>query len=374
MQECKASDVHLTLCLTHDCNLRCRYCYGGAKRDRSMPVEVARAAFDLALLRVSRRLHLVFFGGEPLLRWDDLVAFTALGRESCSARGVSLSASVTTNGTMLTPERARWLLSEQFVVAVSCDGVAAAHDVNRLDARGNPTHARVLDGLRNALDAGLQPRVVLVLDPANLRFVGESIDELRQLGVRDFVISPNWSADWSPGDVRASLADAYHALAGRSLESYRSGDPLWISPLDAKISAHVKGGIQQGERCDLGRRDLVVAASGNLYPCDRMVGDDAGSPFVIGHVSTGVDAARHASLLDGMRSMPAECLACSIARRCRNTCACANYAMTRLPGQPSDALCLHEQLAIRAADEVAEQLYAESNEAFLRRHYPGAVG
>jgi len=374
MQECKASDVHLTLCLTHACNLRCRYCYGGAKHERSMPAEVARSAFELALARVSRRLHLVFFGGEPLVRWHDLVAFTALGRDLCAARGVSLSASVTTNGTLLTADRARWLAREKFVVAVSCDGVAAAHDANRRDSAGAPTHGRVLEGIGNALEAGLRPRVVLVLDPSNLPWIGESIDELRLLGVRDFVLNPNWAADWSADSVRSALAEAYRALAQRSLESYRSGDPLWLSALDAKISAHVKGGIQKGERCDLGRRDLVVAASGNLYPCDRMVADDTSDRFVVGHVSTGVDAARLASLLDGMRSMPAECLTCSIARRCRNTCACANFAMTRMPGQPSEALCLHEQLAIRAADDVADQLYAESNEAFLRRHYPVAVG
>lgn len=374
MQPHKAPDVHLTLCLTHDCNLRCRYCYSGPKRDASMSESTARAAFELALDRVGKRLHLVFFGGEPLLRWDALTSFTALGRTLCAPHGVELSPTVTTNGTLLTQQRCEWLAEERFVVAVSYDGIAPAHDANRRDASGASSHARVVDGLRCALAAGLRVRAILVLDPSNLRWIGESIDEARDLGVRDFVVNPNWSADWSAPAVRESLTEAYAALAARHLASYRRGDPLWISALDAKISAHVKGGILASEHCDLGCRDLVVAPSGNLFPCDRMIGDDRSDRFVIGHVSLGVDADKLAEWLEPMRTLPAECLTCSIRSRCRNRCACANFAMTRTPSEPSSALCLHEQLAIRAADDVAEELFAESNEAFFRRHYPGAVG
>ncbi len=68
------SDVQLTLCLTHSCNLRCDYCYGGHKVARHMSLATGRAAIELALARTGERLHLIFFGGEPLTRWPTLTS------------------------------------------------------------------------------------------------------------------------------------------------------------------------------------------------------------------------------------------------------------------------------------------------------------
>ena len=39
--------MNVTLCLTHDCNLGCHYCYAGPKSRRSMSWEVAEKAIDL---------------------------------------------------------------------------------------------------------------------------------------------------------------------------------------------------------------------------------------------------------------------------------------------------------------------------------------
>lgn len=71
-------------------------------------------------------------------------------------------------------------------------------------------------------------------------------------------------------------------------------------------------------------------------------------------------------------SLPAECLECAVAPRCRHRCACANLALTGAIDTPSETLCFHEQLAIRTADAAAASLFAERNPAFLRRHYPEA--
>ena len=38
--------MSLTLCLTHDCNLRCAYCYAGRKRKVAMSPDTMRRAYD----------------------------------------------------------------------------------------------------------------------------------------------------------------------------------------------------------------------------------------------------------------------------------------------------------------------------------------
>lgn len=370
-----APDRHLTLCLTHDCNLRCDYCYGGEKSARHMTRETGRAALRRAFDGASGRLHLVFFGGEPLLRWGMLTALLDEARKRAAEAGLELRGSVTTNGTLLTPARAERLRAEGFTVAVSCDGTRRAHDAHRRDRRGRSTHARTLAGLRNALRAGVRTRVVLVLSPDTAAEIPASIDLLRGLGADDFVVNPDWGADWSDPAARDAWTAACEATADRWCAAYREGRPFWISFLDDKIAARIKGGYTAAERCDLGRRNLVVAPSGRLYPCDRLVGEDAvGGGWVLGDLAAGgPDPRRTAAFLARACVPAADCLGCALAPRCRHRCACANLAMTGVPAAPAEALCFHEQTAVRAADRAAEALWAERHPLFLRRHYGAAT-
>ena len=73
--------MDFTLCLTHACNLRCAYCYAGAKDDWRMSWQVAQRAVDFGLEHTLSRARLLdrpptaqlgFFGGEPLLEWEML--------------------------------------------------------------------------------------------------------------------------------------------------------------------------------------------------------------------------------------------------------------------------------------------------------------
>ena len=363
------SDVQLTLCLTHHCNLSCRYCYGGAKSQRHMSLATGRAAIELALRATRQRLHLIFFGGEPLTRWHTLVRLTELAQARSAKAGIEVRCSVTTNGTLLTRQRVDWLSRHDFVTAVSCDGTARAHDAQRVGPAGQGSHRRTVAGLERAIASGLKVRVVLVVHPTNVAELPASVEFLRALGAHDLVVNPDWSASWDDPAVLERWTAAYRAVGAQYVAAYQDGHPFWISSIDTKIAAHIKDGYLAAERCDLGRRNLVVAASGNLYPCDRLVGEDADQRFVIGHVSTGPDRDRISQLVAATCSLPRECVDCTVAARCRNRCACANLAMTGSVGEPSPTLCFHEQLAVRVADQAADELYAQRNPLFMLHHY-----
>src|SRR5687768_3121182 len=101
--------MDVTLVLTHDCNLGCGYCYMGAKFAKKMSPEIAEKGLDLAFGTGSARVQISFFGGEPLLAWDQLVVSARSARARAARDGVELKMSVTTNGTLLDEERARVL-------------------------------------------------------------------------------------------------------------------------------------------------------------------------------------------------------------------------------------------------------------------------
>src|SRR5262245_18767579 len=119
--------MDVTLVLTHDCNLGCDYCFAGLKSRRIMTDEVLARALELAFSDGSARVQLALFGGEPLLEWHQLVRAVELARTQAALTNTELAISVTTNGTLVDDERARFLVDNDVFVAVSIDGNRAAH-------------------------------------------------------------------------------------------------------------------------------------------------------------------------------------------------------------------------------------------------------
>ena len=96
---------------------------------------VAAAGLDLAFGGfVSRRPR--FFGGEPLLRFDQLVALAHAARTRAAREGRSLALSVTTNGTLPHPRAVEVLRALEVQITLSIDGNRAAHDATRPTRNG----------------------------------------------------------------------------------------------------------------------------------------------------------------------------------------------------------------------------------------------
>ena len=99
--------MDLTLGLTHDCNLRCAYCYAGAKSKRRMDWRTAKTSIDFAIEHTLatppwrskvREMQLGFFGGEPTLEWELLQKAVEYTEDAASAAGIPLTKTLTTNG------------------------------------------------------------------------------------------------------------------------------------------------------------------------------------------------------------------------------------------------------------------------------------
>ena len=76
--------------MTKACNLRCKYCYAPAKlKGESMTTEVAEKAIDLAVDLGDTSACVSYFGGEPLLNWENIEHLT---RYAVAAGGRAVSA------------------------------------------------------------------------------------------------------------------------------------------------------------------------------------------------------------------------------------------------------------------------------------------
>ncbi len=358
----------MELFLTHACNLHCTYCYNGAPFARAMPQDVMERAVDLAFREGAGPVDIAFFGGEPLLAFDSIVA--AVERCDAASRdtGRPVRYRMTTNGTLLSGMRADFVVGRRFRVAISLDGPADVHDRARPFAGGSGSHAVVVANLRALLPRMPDLPVITVVGPSQAARVRACFDHVTSLGVRRHHLALDYNAAWDDAAV-AALAISLGEVADAVADTYRAGRPVSVPILDAKIARHVLHRLVRITRCACGRGQFVVAPSGRMYPCDRMVGADDGTGCVIGHIDTGFDSAARARFLGCHDGTPVRCRTCAIAHRCSFGGSCIRWALTgRIDAFP-EGLCRLEEVLIAAADRLAEPLFAEGNATFRRRFY-----
>ena len=163
---------------TRRCNLYCAHCYAGAELEPApgeFTTAEARAFLDqLADYDVP---VVLFSGGEPLVRPDliDLVDYAA---------DLGLRPVLSTNGTLLTPERAAALRDAGLEYAgISVDGLPERND----DFRGKDgAFDAAVRGIEACLDTGLKTGLRYTITEANAPDLEGVVDLLTDVGVDRF--------------------------------------------------------------------------------------------------------------------------------------------------------------------------------------------
>ena len=158
--------------ITKRCNLRCVHCYAAAvEEDRPEDIPTAQAKEIIKDLADYGSPVLLFSGGEPLVRKD----LPELARYAVS---LGMRAVISTNGTLITPERARELQSIGLsYVGISIDGREAIHDrFRQVDGAFN----RAMQGIESCQKAGLKVGLRFTISRANVSEVPAMFDLIRE--------------------------------------------------------------------------------------------------------------------------------------------------------------------------------------------------
>ncbi|MGB9740990.1 MAG: radical SAM protein [Candidatus Bathyarchaeia archaeon] len=164
---------------TYKCNLRCKHCYenAGAGNLPELSTDEAKQAID-ALSKIAGigLPALSFSGGEPLARKDffELAAY---------AKKHIPYISIASNGTLLTKDNAKKVKDAKVdYVEISIDGATPqVHD----DFRGIPgAFERAIEGVKNAVEEGIDTCIATVLHRDNLVELDKLINLAKELDVR----------------------------------------------------------------------------------------------------------------------------------------------------------------------------------------------
>lgn len=351
--------------LTHRCNLACKYCYSGKKISKDMSLATARKIVDFVIdiTPPEQKAGFGFAGGEPLLCFDVLTEIVDYVRKQERSTGKSATLSITSNGTLLTEPILDFLKQEDFGLCVSIDGPAHVHNSNRRYKDGRGSFEDVVRNIRLSLERLDTLQVNAVYGPDTVDFLLESVLFLIQLGISVIHLNPNIRA-FSEGYDCLQLRESYRQIADHYIKSYRNGREIAVNFIDSKVIAFLKRGYDAADKCGMGETEWGFAPSGNIYPCERLIGEDNDSPLCLGNVHTGLDLSRRCSVLSKRANRNEECKTCCYRKYCMNWCGCTNYHMTGHTDLAGPMLCESEKAAIQAAKHVLVTLSEQDNDLF----------
>lgn len=356
--------------LTHNCNLRCVYCYTGAKFGAGMDeaTGVRAADFALAEARTQRAAHLeaIFFGGEPLMKLDLLCQVA--DRLKANAGALRVTFKLSTNGTLLTSRAVARLARRRVYVSLSLDGEPETQAAQRPSASGRDTVQHLDGAIHRLLSWNPCANAHCVVTPQSAGRLDRSVRWLFDRGFAYVSTALDLSTDWTRADLQR-LRFAYRRLAEWYFDQTLSGAKLFLSCFDNRINSRTRGPLKRGERCHIGHRQFSIAPSGRLYPCVQFVREDEDACWSLGNVWDGFDAQRRAELAACSEQEKPECGGCALLDRCSSWCACVNWQTTGRLDRASPLVCEHERLVMPIADRLANRLWRVRNSVFLHKHY-----
>lgn len=293
----------LELCVTHGCNLACRYCYGArghsecesgvlyGAQSGPMARETAMRGVDFLYANSGRlkTINIVFFGGEPFLNFALMKEVTAYCREKARQNGKSFDLSVVTNGTLFGEEQVRFVNENRIGVQISIDGPPDIHNANRPYRDGSGSYGAVASTLALLRKSGRRHV------PARTSAASGNADTMRtflhllEMGFTSVHIEPclaqSGDAAMTPADVDALIAQE-EEIAAHFVKQIRAGHYLNYHGL----VRHVRGTRVVHERryhyCGAGRGLICLSNEGDFYPCHRFLGM---KEFRIGNLDAGID-------------------------------------------------------------------------------------
>lgn len=362
---------NVTFIVTHQCNLRCTYCYEHNKSEKKMTLETGKRCVDLLFEEDSRDSELIneraatalvldFIGGEPFLEVeliDQIVSYfltkaMELGHRWATHYMISLS----TNGTLGDDPRVKKFLAKyqgRVSVGVTIDGDKEAHDACRVDLNGNGSYDRAIKMYREVSNGG-RKSTKYTIAPGNIEKFADAVRHLvLEEGINDLHCNCVYEEGWTIEHARElyrqckQVSDMLREEGGKAAAA-QSGSEAYVSILDWDAGEPMPESETQNW-CGGAGQMLAFDVDGTILPCMRYssvsIPEERQPLYRIGDLKSGIanredDVKRLRALQEITRQSQSEpeCLKCPIASGCA-WCTAYNYEMTGTPNKRVTYIC-----------------------------------
>lgn len=349
--------TYLEFILTDNCNLRCTYCWQKNKKPHDMEEATALAGMDF-LMKASggvRDLTVLLFGGEPMLRFDLIERLWAYGSERAAERSKAIHWTMTTNGTLVSEDRARWLARHKVIYLLSIDGGPEDHDRHRKYPDGSGSFRSIAEKLPYLKRYQPWQGVKMSLTPESVDGLLKSVEMLHGLGINQFILGHAHGLPWTDEDL-----DAYErsllAVCELYLEKKRRKEPFRITLFEEGEPGKARRHDHWG--CGAGRGRLCVDSYGDLYGCSKLatIRGTRQGVLPLGTVFQGLTQRENRlKLIDPTDGPRPKCAACDLKAACSGGCPAINIAETGDVYCSSETECRFVAITERIHQHVADR-------------------
>jgi len=271
-------------------------------------------------------------GGEPTLMGLDFFRRSIELERKYARPGQQITNTIQTNGTLLDDEWCTFLKANGFLVGISIDGSREMHDAYRVDKGGKPTLDRVMRGLGNLREHGVEWNALTTVHAANGEHGREVYRFLRDECGASFiqfipiVERPTTGGIPTGSEVadRSITAEGYGRFLIDVFEEWVRRDigEVYVQMFDVALANRC--GVPPGlcvhsETCGLA---LALEHNGDLYSCDHFVEPE--------HLLGNIEESHMLELVASPRqlkfgrdkrdALPSYCLRCDVGFACQGGC------------------------------------------------------
>lgn len=350
--------------VTQKCNLACRYCFV-KQQPLEISYQVAKDAIDFYARNALDNLEVpqvTFFGGEPMLRYEDIIKPII---EYIRSRYGDFSLSITTNGTLLNEERLKFLKENDVAVMVSIDGNRETQDFNRPLHNGKGS----FDLIDVKLFRKYYPEAPLrsTLDPATVDKVFENYLWGESMGYKTESLIINVFAKWEKKHYEI-LEKELDKVVAHIKEARKQKKPYMefteINKMQGKYrlleqiagTNYFRNENQMMPACGTcglgGDKFGSIGSSGNIYSCQEMTENKDCDEFIIGNIYEDFDDDKRLTLANRFNTKNVECenkgrcKACMLNKVCEGGCTINNYFKNGSLEVASEPWCRYQEMLL----------------------------
>lgn len=282
----------LCLHISHDCNIRCKYCFasqGDFNGERLlMPLDIGKKAVDFLIENSGNRrnLEIDFFGGEPLMNFDVVKEIVEYGRKREKEANKLFKFTITTNCLLLDDEKIQYINENMDNLVLSIDGRESVNDNMRYNIDGSGTYHQVVDSINKVINTRKNKDYYVrgTFTSANLDF-SKDVLHLADLGFRSLSVEPV-----------VAPADKGYAITKDHVDVIKKEYDILAKEYYQRINTdkefnffHFNIDLNQGPciakrvvGCGAGAEYVAITPEGDIYPCHQFVGNEQ---FKMGNIN-----------------------------------------------------------------------------------------
>ncbi len=356
----KSNEVKaLCLHVSHDCNLRCKYCFADEGAYHSarevMSLATAKAAIDFLLKNSGKRrvLEVDFFGGEPLMNLGVVKETVAYAKAEGAKLGKKFLFTTTTNALLLDDETIRFFNEEMENVVLSLDGRKEVHDAVRKTVNGKGSFDAVLPHIQKFVQMRGDKSYYVrgTFTAKNLDF-SRDVLFLADCGFENISLEPVVT-DIEELAIKEEHLPAIEAEYEKLCDAYIAREAAGKGFLFFHFQIDLEGGPCLAKRvsaCGAGNEYFSVVPSGDIYPCHQFAGD---KEFKMGNVFEGtLDETIRRRFAENSLFTRKKCGDCFAKYICSGGCSANNYHYAGDLNEPYPITCAMMKKRIECAMHV----------------------